>query len=61
MPYSIGIISEQMNNFFKSSNVLDRVCFKTLDKVYQLVNKMMFLFAVLDKRTFYCLYMFFKY
>jgi len=60
IPYSINIIGKQIN-FFKGSNVLDRVYFETLDKVYQLVNEITFLFAVLDKRMFCCLYMFLEY
>ena len=61
MLYSIDIISEQLNNFFKSSNILNKVCFETLDKIYQLINKITFLFTILDKRIFCFLYMFLKY
>ena len=61
MPYSIDVIGKWLNDFFKGSNVLNRVYFKTLDKIYQLINEMIFLFIVLDKRTFHCLYTFFDY
>ena len=34
MPYSIDIIGKWLNNFFKGSNVLNKVCFETFDEIY---------------------------
>ena len=53
VPYSFDIIGKQMNDIFKSFSALNKVYFETLDRAYQLVNKMTFLITILDKKLFY--------
>jgi len=60
MPYSINVASKYLNNSFKSINALNGLCVDTLEKINKLVNKMRFLFTILDQRLFFGLNMFFN-
>jgi len=48
MPYSIDVAGKHLNNSFESVNALDELGVDTLERMNKLVNKMRFLFTIID-------------
>ena len=61
IPYAIDIDSKWVDNFFKCIVVKNEICFKVLDKICQIFNKVIFFLAILDERLFCCMNIFLNY
>ena len=61
IPYVIDIDSKWVDNFFKCIVIKNEICFKVLDKICQIFNKVIFFLTILDERLFCCMNIFLNY